>query len=93
MLFVVIVFIVCLLPAVTVAATVTLAVTVTIPVTVTVAVAVVPCVVVVDLVVGGTNNAVHQTIERAALAYVFIVGVYHLLNICKQLTFTLTALC
>lgn len=30
------------------------------------------------LVVGGTNNAVHQTIERAALAYVLVVGVYHL---------------
>jgi len=30
------------------------------------------------LVLGGTNNAVHETIEGAALAYVLIVGVYHL---------------
>lgn len=30
------------------------------------------------LVLGGTNHAVHETIEGAALAYVLIVGVYHL---------------
>lgn len=31
-----------------------------------------------SLVFGGTNNAVHETIEGAALAYVLIVSVYHL---------------